>query len=194
MSESTPRIKVSRSRSRLYQSASPSSEENAKLATAPAESAESAEFIDYTELAIVDATDSRYRRNRAEHTLQYHAAVSGTVGALPLPIVDMLAVSALQLHLIRELSRIYGVDFSGQRAKAAIAALLGGAQTGLMVSSVFKYVPIVGYVIASIPAAAAAGGITYAVGKVFIYHFELGGTLLDFDAEKLKAYFKAQLK
>ena len=178
-----PRIKVNRERSRLYQltpDASPvlSHEINT-----------SDEQLD----ALMQRRRQR-QRQQARHLLHYHTALSSTVGVLPLPLLDMLAVSALQLNLIRDLSRLYGVDFSSQRAKAGIAALLSGAQTGLVVSSIFKYVPVVGYAIASIPAAAAVGGVTYAVGKVFIYHFELGGTLLDFDAGKLKEYFKTQLK
>ena len=178
-----PRIKVSRARSRLYQ-------------LTPDTSAATHLEID-SDAEQLDTLMQRHRQQqhqRATHLLHYHTALASTVGAMPLPLLDMLAVGALQLNLIHDLSRLYGVDFSTQRAKAAIAALLSGAQTGLVVSSVFKYVPVVGYAIASIPAAAAVGGVTYAVGKVFIYHFELGGTLLDFDADKLKVYFKTQLK
>jgi len=186
MSESTPRIKVSRTRRRLYH-ITPDNPSTEQAEDAPVTSAEAA-------LEARMQRQLKQQRARAHEMLHYHTALTGTVGALPLPLLDMVAVSALQLHLIRDLSRIYGVDFSSQRAKAAVAALLSGAQTGLVVSSMFKYVPVVGYIVASIPSAAAVGGITYAVGKVFIYHFELGGTLLDFDADKLRAYFKTQLK
>jgi hypothetical protein len=36
----------------------------------------------------------------------------------------------------------------------------------------------------------AAGASTYAVGKVFMLHFESGGTLLDFDPAKMKNYYR----
>ena len=35
---------------------------------------------------------------------------------------------------------------------------------------------------------------TWALGKVFIQHFESGGTFLDFDPEEVKEYFKAQFE
>ena len=34
------------------------------------------------------------------------------------------------------------------------------------------------------------GATTYAVGKVFIEHFESGGTFLDFDPEKMRDHFQ----
>lgn len=170
------RLKVNRSRNRLYQV-----DPNANLTTqAP--------------LTITAPTANEQRQQRrALDTVQYHTAFASSIGILPFPLLDMAAISVLQLKLIRDLSRIYGVDFSRQRAKAAIAALVGGAQTGLVVSSSFKYIPLVGPIIAGMPAAAVAGATTYAMGQVFIYHYELGGTLLDFDAAKLKAYFRQQL-
>ncbi len=36
------------------------------------------------------------------------------------------------------------------------------------------------------------GASTWALGKVFIQHFESGGTFLDFKPEEVKEYFKAQ--
>lgn len=189
MSESPapPRLKVNRPRRRLYQLA-PAAATPLEPSPADAESATA---------RALDARMQRHRRwqrRRAINVLHYHTALSGTVGVLPLPVLDTLLVGSLQLNLIHDLSRLYGVDFSTQRAKAAVAALLGGMQTGLLVSSMLKYVPVVGYAVVSIPAATAAGAVTYALGKVFMYHFELGGTLLDFDADQLRDYFKRQLK
>lgn len=197
MSESPapPRLKVSRPRSRLYQLA-PAVDAAALPEPSPADSATEAAVESAAALAL-DARmqrQRRWQRRRAINVLHYHAALSGTAGVLPLPVLDTLLVGSLQLNLIHDLSRLYGVDFSTQRAKAAIAALLGGMQSGLLVSSMLKYVPVVGYAVVSIPAAAAVGAVTYAIGKVFMYHFELGGTLLDFDADQLRGYFKRQLK
>jgi hypothetical protein len=37
-----------------------------------------------------------------------------------------------------------------------------------------------------------AGASTYAIGKVFVKHYEEGGTILDLNTEKLKAYYREQ--
>jgi uncharacterized protein (DUF697 family) len=68
--------------------------------------------------------------------------------------------------------------------------LLGkGLFTGLV-----KFMPPVGIIVGvlSFPVIAAAS--TYAVGKVFIQHFEAGGTLLDLDPERMKTYFQNYYK
>lgn len=184
------KLKVSRNRKRLYE--------------APPLSPVESEHIDTDtiadEKALLADTErhqqqtAAFRSAKARRRVDYYTAASSTVGVLPLPVLDMLAVGSLQLKLIHDLSKIYQTPFSSQRAKAAVAALLSGVQTGLIIKSLFKYVPVFGYPVMAIPSAFAVGAITYAIGRVFIYHFELGGTLLDFDAQKLRAYFQQQLK
>ena len=34
--------------------------------------------------------------------------------------------------------------------------------------------------------------LTHAIGRTFVRHFEAGGTLLDFDAKKMRTYFKQE--
>jgi uncharacterized protein (DUF697 family) len=55
-----------------------------------------------------------------------------------------------------------------------------------------KAIPGVGGLIGMVASPALAGASTYALGKVFIQHFESGGTLLDFDPAKMKAYYASQ--
>jgi uncharacterized protein (DUF697 family) len=105
-------------------------------------------------------------------------------GLVPLPVLDALALGGLQVLLVKELARLYGVDFSAQRTRTLVAALLGGTgavsmATGLW-SSWLKALPVVGQSLgaASMPAAAATA--TYALGMIFLRHFQSGGTLLDF--------------
>ncbi|MDO9612620.1 MAG: hypothetical protein Q7J33_12405, partial [Serpentinimonas sp.] len=54
---------------------------------------------------------------------------------------------------------------------------------------VLKFTPVLGPLvgIAVLPAVAAAG--TFALGKVFITHFEAGGTFLKFDPKKVSGHF-----
>ncbi|MDQ2105880.1 YcjF family protein [Azospirillum isscasi] len=118
-------------------------------------------------------------------------------GLIPVPLLDVAGVAGVQLKLVNDLSKLYGVPFAKDRAKALVATLLGGAVPSALTSGVFslvKAVPIVGPLtgIALMPALSAAA--TLALGKVFIQHFETGGTLLDFDPEKTRAYFLDELE
>src|SRR5688572_25947542 len=105
-------------------------------------------------------------------------------GILPLPLFDMLAVTAIQIKTIKQLSDLYGVTFREDLAKKLIASLLTGVlgvSLGFGVASLAKLIPLVGTALGVLTLPVIAGAATHATGKVFIMHFEAGGTLLDFD-------------
>lgn len=132
------------------------------------------------------------RSEKAQKITRTAAAWSAGAGLIPVPLLDVAGVSGVQLKLVHDLAKLYGIPFAHDRAKALIAALVGGALPSALTSGVFslvKAVPVVGPLagIALMPALAAAA--TVALGRVFTQHFEAGGTLLDFDPDKTRAYF-----
>jgi len=118
------------------------------------------------------------------------------VGLLPLPLVDALVISGTQLKMLQKLSQLYDVKFTEVRGKAVLSVLLGSVVPLSLRSSLFslcKAHPVVAAVVGSLSMSAFSSASTYAIGKVFILHFESGGTLLDFDAEKMREYYQQQL-
>lgn len=111
---------------------------------------------------------------------------------IPVPILDMAAVTAIQLKMLKRLCDHYGMKFSDERGKAVIASLLGGFHAGLFSGSLLKAIPFVGLTAAIVPIGVVSGALTYAIGKVFVRHFESGGTLLDFNPVSIKEYFARQ--
>lgn len=128
-------------------------------------------------------------------TNTYWAAGSGLI---PIPWVDFVAVTAVQVKMIRELTDYYHLEFNQERAKAAVTALVSGVATPMLaygpVGMVLKTIPLVGQTLGSLSASLVGGGVTYAVGKVFTLHFGSGGTLMDFDPERFRDYFVAQVE
>jgi uncharacterized protein (DUF697 family) len=121
-----------------------------------------------------------------------HVWWSAGMGLIPIPIVDWAAITATQLKMLKNLADHYEVEFSEHRGKSVIGALVGGSLPGLTGStakSLLKFIPGIGGLVGMVVAPALAGASTYALGKVFIMHFESGGTLLDFDPEKVRAHF-----
>jgi uncharacterized protein (DUF697 family) len=119
-------------------------------------------------------------------------------GLIPVPWVDLVAVAGVQLKVLAEISKIYGVPFQENRGKAAIGSLVGFVLPHAMafgaVGSLLKAIPVVG-VLAGAPAMALfCGAYTWALGNVFIQHFESGGTFLTFDPEKVKEHFQARFE
>ncbi len=106
-------------------------------------------------------------------------------GIVPIPVVDMVAITAIQLRMIDRLSDIYEIPFSEHRVRSIIAALLGGILPGRFAmgwaGSLIRAVPLVGPVLGLFTMPVFGAASTYAVGTVFLQHFECGGTLLDFD-------------
>jgi hypothetical protein len=66
---------------------------------------------------------------------------------------------------------------------------LSGALTA---ASAAKSVPGVGTAAGVMSMSVLGGAATYAIGKVFVQHFESGGTFLDFDPEAVREHFAAE--
>jgi uncharacterized protein (DUF697 family) len=125
-----------------------------------------------------------------------HSLYAGGIGLVPIPLVDVVGSMAVQVHLISELSKHYGIEFAENRVKGFITALVGSLAplplaTGL-VGPIVRSLPIIGGVLGAFALPAVNGAVTYAVGKVFIQHFESGGTFLNFDPDKVRDYFKQE--
>ena len=119
-------------------------------------------------------------------------------GAVPVPFVDVAAVTAVQLKMIAALAEHYKSPFDAERGKSLIGALfgtLGGFSIARgVLGSAIKSIPVVGTIGGFVLVPAMSGAVTYALGKVFAAHFETGGTLLTFDAATMKDEFSRQIK
>lgn len=135
---------------------------------------------------------------RAEQIINSHVALAMGAGFVPLPILDLVAVSGVQLKLLKELGDLYGVTFTENRVKSIVTSLLGGvSSTSLAVASVgsvAKIVPGLGPALGMVTLPVIAGAVTYAVGKVFTQHFESGGTFLTFDSLDARSGFQREFE
>ena len=123
--------------------------------------------------------------------------IASAAGLIPFPIIDLTAVLAIQLKMLKELSDHYGIRFSEHRVKNVLGSLIGSFVAPLVtpiVVSMVKSIPGVGTIAAFLALPGIAAASTYAVGRVFIQHFESGGTFLDFDPEKTRAFYQQQLR
>jgi uncharacterized protein (DUF697 family) len=133
------------------------------------------------------------RSKKANSIIKNHMIWSMGAGFIPVPIVDFFAVSAIQLDMIRQLCKIYDLDFKETEGKAFITALTGAGLARLGARAV-KFIPGIGSVIGGVTLAVLSGGSTYALGEVFKKHFETGGTFLDFDPGRLRKYYNEKFE
>lgn len=169
---------------------------NAAAESAPAAAEAAAETA--AETANGAAADAGVAKGpAAEALIKDHVIGAVALAAVPVPLVDIAGVAALQLRMIQKLSELYGRPFSESLGKSAVAALAGGVggfTAGLVAFSAAKAVPGVGWALSFMSMPVLAGASTYAVGQVFVKHFEDGGSLLDFNIEKHRACFREQLE
>jgi len=128
------------------------------------------------------------RGDSANSIIKNHMIWSMGAGFIPVPIADLFAVGAIQLDMIRQLCKLYDVDFKQTEGKAVITALTGSGLARLGARAV-KFIPGVGSILGGITMSVLSGASTFALGEVFKKHFETGGTFLDFDPERLKKYY-----
>ena len=119
------------------------------------------------------------------------------IGFVPVPLVDFLGLTALQIEMIHALAKAYGVEFKKERVKSIISSLCGGLLTTASVplaASLLKSIPVIGITAGAATISIMGGSTTYALGWVFDRHFRKGGCLIDFDAEEAKTYFKEKVE
>ncbi|MBT8231251.1 MAG: DUF697 domain-containing protein [Saprospiraceae bacterium] len=133
-------------------------------------------------------SEKKAKASHSNSIIKNHMIWSMGAGFIPIPIADFFAVSAIQLDMIRQLSKVYEVNFKETEGKAVITALTGSGLARLGARAV-KIIPGVGSMLGGITLAVLSGGSTYALGEVFKKHFETGGTFLDFDPSRLKKYY-----
>jgi uncharacterized protein (DUF697 family) len=135
------------------------------------------------------------RKAWTERVIKNYAYGSIAVGLVPIPLIDLVALTGLQIKLIHRLSTFYGLPFSEERGKKIISSLVGASvPLGLTraVCSIFKVIPVIGLTASVITMSGLSAASTYAIGKVFVKHFESGGTFLNLDPTKVKDYYQEQ--
>ncbi|MDB5086620.1 YcjF family protein [Mucilaginibacter sp. OK098] len=134
----------------------------------------------------------------SEAVVRNYMMWTGAAGIIPLPIIDTAAISAIQLAMLNKIGDIYKQEFSANWGKSVIGALVGGyASTSLGLGigmNIVRAIPFVGGIASLIVLPGFAAATTYALGQVFILHFESGGTILDFDPVAVKDHYIALVK
>lgn len=114
-----------------------------------------------------------------------HCRYASAVGLIPIPLVDIAAMTAVRVNMVAELAAHYRVDFDRQFTKSlvvsVVAAISGRAIAFRVARQLLRAIPSVGIAARLIAEPMSAYGATWTVGQLFDQHFANGGTLFDFD-------------
>jgi len=128
--------------------------------------------------------------------IRRHAVYGALGGLLPLPTFDVAVIIGVQIKMVADLCEVYGQSFSKQVVKAYIVALIGGglpvSSVSVAIGSALKFIPGIGSLVGILVVPGVAAASTWAVGKVFAWHFEQGGTLQTFDVDAARPRFQRE--
>ena len=142
----------------------------------------------------VMSSEKSSKSKHADTVIRNHVIWAMGTGFIPVPIADVFAATAVQMDMIRQLCRVYDLEFSETQGKAIVTSLTSSILARAGARSVVKLIPGLGTIIGGVTISVFNGASTYALGEVFKKHFESGGTILDFDTDRLKKVFKEKFE
>lgn len=129
----------------------------------------------------------------ASEIVRNHTIYSMGGSLIPVPLLDLAAVTAIQLDMVKQLSNLYGADYSENSGKALVGALTGNVFARLGASLV-KAIPGIGSILGGVSLVALSGAATYALGNVYVRHVSNGGSLADLNADDYREFFKERFE
>lgn len=136
------------------------------------------------------------RLDKAGEAISSATKWSAAAALVPVPYVDLAALAAVQGNMIINLAEIYGERPSKEIVSGIVSVLLGtllpANLTAATIGATAKFIPGYGSLVGAASLAAFGAAATYAIGKIFVRHFEHGGTIATFTAENVKDELKAE--
>jgi uncharacterized protein (DUF697 family) len=130
--------------------------------------------------------------------IKNYVMAASAASLVPLPLLDLAAITGVQMRMIQKLAEHYGKNFSEAPVRNTIASL-GGAAVGhgggiIVGISLAKAIPGVGWMLGIVSMPVLVGASTYAIGHVFAQQFKQGGTVASISAENVREFYNEQLE
>lgn len=135
-----------------------------------------------------------YARTAHQHIIGYSLTASG-LGALP--VVDLVAVSAVQVKLLHGLATLYEQVWDKETIAKFFGLMGASVASGLLARmlgrSIVKLIPFWGQTVGAVWGASSSGATTYALGKASVYFLSRRKEGLNVDAKLLRQVYSDAL-
>ena len=121
------------------------------------------------EKSFSKAMSKEEKQAKASEIIKNHVGFSLGAALIPLPGADLLAVSGVQLNMLRQMAKLYNVSFFDHLGKTVVSAIVGGSAARLAASLV-KAIPGVGTIIGELSMPILSGPSTWALGRTVANH------------------------
>lgn len=129
------------------------------------------------------------KKKSTEDIISTHVIFAMTAGAIPVPVADLVAVSAIQYDMIKQIAEFYKINYDANKGKT-LASSIAGATVSRIGASFIKAIPGVGTFLGIGSQVIMAGATTYALGKLFDSHFAEGNSLDNINLDSVKEEYR----
>ena len=130
-------------------------------------------------------TELQQLKLEMDRNVHDNVLLAAGVGLVPVPLVDFVGLTIVNVKMLRVLSETANKPFSDNLGKSIVIALLAGIGIPRLAlagsQSISKWLPVIGPSFATVAMPVFSGGITYAIGQLFAAHLRNGGSCLDFN-------------
>ncbi|MDR1084188.1 MAG: DUF697 domain-containing protein [Deltaproteobacteria bacterium] len=136
-------------------------------------------------------------QNKIDALIRNRVYASMAVGFVPLPLADIGGLTAIQAEMVYRLSRAYGLPFSLEWGRKAIACILGAlAPVALApnIGSLLRNIPVIGLGLRGASSSLTFGAVTYTIGRIFARRFASGKPLAQEDLKGMSEEIKDGLE
>lgn len=133
---------------------------------------------------------------RAQDLIKKHALLAVGAGLIPIPGVDIGAVTAIQTRMVAKLAALYNIPFYENRVKIVLTSLAGSTLSRLIASLAHRSLNTFssfGGAALQLTNSALTGFATVATGDVYRIHFNNGGTIEDLDVTDFIDYLQKEI-
>ncbi len=129
------------------------------------------------------------RKDKAEKIIRNHVLWALGISAVPVPFIDVVGVTFIQLDMLKQLSRLYKVDYDANKGKMLITSLVGTSLVGSLAAS-GRVIGEYGRAVSWASTILLQGALTYALGQIYLSSLEEGcRSILDLDLDKAGEFF-----
>lgn len=143
-------------------------------------------------------TSIKIAQDEAAHAVvRNHALMAAGAGLIPVPGIDVAAVTGLQINMIRKLSEIYNVPFDPTDVRTILSSVATTGLSKLVGYAVNSYTSLFsefGSFSDNITNGLVTGAATFGTGEIIQTHFKNGGNMLNLDYNHFIAYYKAKVQ
>ncbi len=130
------------------------------------------------------------RKTIAEKIIRNHVLWAIGVSSIPLPFIDVVGVTAIQIDMMRQLSRLYQVNFDDHRGKAFITALISSLTAGSLAAG-GRILGERGRAVSWVSTIIFQGAVTYALGQLYLSALDQGmKSIFDINIDSAGEFFE----